>query len=486
MTMKCKYCDAEMADWGGFCPVCGKSNAEETEMTQMPEVASEEEENVVLMDAEADQEEAYEPSAKLKKSKRIAAMSGCIALLAVLATVLFFGIRSEGDVGKWFDWLKPKANDIYCKDSFTVEDKKAVKKGDVVVANMDGIELTNTQLQFYYWSAVYDFLNNNYYYLSYLGFDYSQPLDQQVCYFDKSMTWQQYFLQSALDTWQSNMAFATLAKENNFQMSEEYRTTLDNIASELESTASKNGYESADALIQESFGPGVTVQDYIQYMEDTYLSYLYFAELYEAAQPTMEELEAYFMANQEALEKEGIKQDGSYTVDVRHILVHIDVIAKEMEQESEGTADAQAEEDEETEEKYTEAQWEACRKAAQEILDEYLAGELTEERFAELAKKYSDDNADEGGLYTQVTEGQMVETFNDWCFDPARLEGDTGLVKTEFGYHIMYFVDSEEVWLTKTRSAYLSEKSNEIVTEALERFTVEVKYKKIVLGDVTL
>ena len=32
--MKCKYCEAELAQWGGFCPVCGKRNAEEEEAAQ--------------------------------------------------------------------------------------------------------------------------------------------------------------------------------------------------------------------------------------------------------------------------------------------------------------------------------------------------------------------------------------------------------------------------------------------------------------------
>lgn len=483
--MKCKYCGAELAEWGGFCPVCGENNTaeEETKLTQTSLAAEEDRivpEEAELMDTEVTGEERDEPSPKLKRSKRIAAMSGCIALLAVLATVLFFGIRSDGDMSKWFGWLLPKENNIFCKDSFTVTDKKVAKKGDVVVATLGDVELTNTQLQFYYWSEVYDFLNNNYYYLSYIGLDYTSALDEQVCSYDKTMTWQQYFLQSALETWQSNMTFVLMAKENNFQLPEEYRTYLDNIPSELETTAEKNGYESVDALVQESFGAGCTEADYLEYMENYYLGNLYFAELYSAIDPSDEDLAAYFEANRETLEANGIKQDDTFTVDVRHILIMIDTIAAEMEKEAENA------EGETTDEAYTEEQWEACRQAAQAILDEYLAGELTEERFAELAKEHSEDNAEDGGLYTQVTEGQMVATFNDWCFDPARQTGDTGMVKTQFGYHIMYFVGSEEVWLTKTRSAYISEKSNEIVADALERFTMEVKYKKIVLGYVEL
>ena len=33
----------------------------------------------------------------------------------------------------------------------------------------------------------------------------------------------------------------------------------------------------------------------------------------------------------------------------------------------------------------------------------------------------------------------MVESFNDWCMDPQRQYGDTGLVETDYGWHIMFF-----------------------------------------------
>lgn len=76
---------------------------------------------------------------------------------------------------------------------------------------------------------------------------------------------------------------------------------------------------------------------------------------------------------------------------------------------------------------------------AESILETYLAGEQTEEAFAALAQEHSDDNAEEGGLYTDVTPGSMVEPFDAWCYDESRQVGDTGIVETEFGYHVMYF-----------------------------------------------
>ena len=62
-------------------------------------------------------------------------------------------------------------------------------------------------------------------------------------------------------------------------------------------------------------------------------------------------------------------------------------------------------------------------------------------RFGELAKDNSaDSNASDGGIYENVVPNQMVSTFNAWCFDSKRKEGDTAIVQTEYGYHIMYFV----------------------------------------------
>ena len=39
----------------------------------------------------------------------------------------------------------------------------------------------------------------------------------------------------------------------------------------------------------------------------------------------------------------------------------------------------------------------------------------------------------------------MVATFNDWCFDSARKTGDTGIVESTYGYHVMYFVGNSDV-----------------------------------------
>ena len=77
---------------------------------------------------------------------------------------------------------------------------------------------------------------------------------------------------------------------------------------------------------------------------------------------------------------------------------------------------------------------------------------MLEESFGELAATYSSDggSSTNGGLYEDVHPGQMVTEFNDWCFDASRKPGDTGIVKTSYGYHVMYFVSQTDTYYYRT------------------------------------
>ena len=100
------------------------------------------------------------------------------------------------------------------------------------------------------------------------------------------------------------------------------------------------------------------------------------------------------------------------------------------------------------------------------ILEEYNAGEKTEDAFAALAEKYSDDTASleeggktSGGLYEDITKGQMVEEFESWVYDPARQPGDVEIIETSYGWHIMYFVSrhDEPEWKESIISSIVSD-----------------------------
>ena len=90
---------------------------------------------------------------------------------------------------------------------------------------------------------------------------------------------------------------------------------------------------------------------------------------------------------------------------------------------------------------YTDEELAAAKEKAQLILDMYKAGVQSEDAFAQLAKDNSVDpgSVENGGLYEDVYPGQMVEAFNDWCFEEGRKPGDTGIVVTPYGAHVMYY-----------------------------------------------
>ena len=80
----------------------------------------------------------------------------------------------------------------------------------------------------------------------------------------------------------------------------------------------------------------------------------------------------------------------------------------------------------------------------------------------------------------------MVPAFDAWCFDAARQVGDYGLVKTEFGYHIMYFSGSTTMWLEYALGDMTSERSNQFLQDALDKYEVEVDYASILIGFVDM
>ena len=146
-------------------------------------------------------------------------------------------------------------------------------------------------------------------------------------------------------------------------------------------------------------------------------------------------------------------QDDSLDYNVRHILVTADNL---------GLPDGE------------EATNERIEAKAQEILASW---DGTEDGFANLAKTHSQDgNAAEGGIYENVPKGQMVSAFQDWCYEDGRQPGDTGIVQTNYGYHIMYFVGygSTEYWHYACENALRSDAQSAWQTELTDSATAEI------------
>jgi len=123
---------------------------------------------------------------------------------------------------------------------------------------------------------------------------------------------------------------------------------------------------------------------------------------------------------------------------------------------------------------------EEARAKAEEIYKLWQDEGEKEDRFIELCAEYSADrNAQTGGLYTGVLPGQMVQTFNDWCFDEARMPGDSGLVDTQFGTHMMLFVSRSILWESQTKESLRGKEYQRRVDEQAVKTPVTIKQELI-------
>ena len=70
----------------------------------------------------------------------------------------------------------------------------------------------------------------------------------------------------------------------------------------------------------------------------------------------------------------------------------------------------------------------------------YRAGEQTEDAFAALSEELLNDGTASEATSYNIHPNQMVQTFEDWCYDESRQPGDTAVIQSEYGFHVMYFV----------------------------------------------
>ncbi len=128
----------------------------------------------------------------------------------------------------------------------------------------------------------------------------------------------------------------------------------------------------------------------------------------------------------------GMNENKYHSADVRHILVKF----------TGGTKNADGET------VYSQEEKDAAKVKAQAILDEYLKGEkLTSEAFAALAKAKTEDTGskESGGLIEDIRlDAGYVEPFTKWALEEHKV-GDTALVETEYGWHVMFYEAKSEL-----------------------------------------
>ena len=396
---------------------------------------------------------------------KIALISIAGVLLTALAVVLFFVVYNG--VKPSVDTPATEPTVVFTPSDYTVSDEEAIAVSNTVVAVVGDKKLTNGELNAYYWMQVYDFLTN---YGSYYNVDLTKPLGQQQ--YSETQSWEELFLEQALNSWNRYAILQIMGEKAGYVLADDLMQKYNELPESLADLAEELKFETVEAMLAQEMGAGCTIDSYLKYMYTSYYCNDYFAELYKTLKPTDAELEAYYEENKDTFVNAGVTKEMGKAVDVRHIL-----IIPEGGTATEGSNYMT----------YTDEAWEACRVKAQGILDSYLAGERTESAFAALASQHSaDGSAANGGLITNILQGKTVANFNDWIFDESRQKGDYGLVRTEYGYHVMYFVDIEEYWARLARTNMVGETATKLIDEAMEATPMNVNLELVALSQADL
>lgn len=353
---------------------------------------------------------------------------------------------------------------LYDRKSYTVAAGDAMDARLTAFGAVGDIELTNGILQVAYWTEFIGFLEAYAYFLETFGLDYSQPLDTQECK-PYGGTWQQYFLKEALNAIHEYTAIIQHAQADGLPAPEAMDEVIAQVKTQLQEAATAAGHTDLDTYVQTRYGPGCTADDFYEYSRLSLLHEYYFDYRCSQLEITDQMIQDYYNANEKALNSSGITKDGVIVYNIRHILIPAEAADKDSTP--------------------TDADWNASHQKAQDLLDQWLAGDQTEEAFGKLAMTHSADpgSALNGGLYSGAVENStFAQEFKDWYLADGRQPGDYGLVKTEFGWHIMYFSGTEEYWHYMCGQAVANIQVEALPGASMSRYPITLDYAKISLG----
>ena len=463
-----------------------------------------------------------------------------------------------------------------------------IQKNSTAVT-IDGEKYTADEVQIYYLNAFSAFVNNNYYYIDYLGLDYNsaletQPLNETAALYlgmdlttAGKMTWHDVFLNEAVTQMTTVQNTLKVAEETGFVFPESVQREYDETIGYIQISASYAGL-SEDEYLTQYFGADIKADVYYEQMLRLMQVDAYMADFEAGLNFTEEEMEAVYAADSKSYDKavyeylavsgnvesttdaegntvEPTEEERAAAMDAARaqaeaLLAEYQKGGKTLSEmrtddithyQSHGASyyagtlldwvfdDARVKDDvtvleagttvyvvrfeERTRQEYNtvnvrhvlitpatgelvegdegyEAEQEQlnaeAKAKAEELLAQWKAGEATEDAFAKLANENSaDSDGTDGGLYTKVYKGQMVAEFEDWCFDESRKAGDTGIVETTYGFHIMYFSGED---LPYWQSVVMEELVTEAYAERISELSAGsvVKYNDFGMGFVSI
>ena len=444
-----------------------------------------------------------EEKEKEKKEERISTAIGIVVLVALVCLVASFPIRTY----------------LATHETYVVVNGEAVNK-----------------VEFDY---QYNLTKNNYItqygsYLTYFGLDTSKDLSTQM--YSDTLTWQDYFEQNAVESLKQNKALMAEAKAAGFtyDTTDEYNTFKETIK-----TSAASAGISEKEYVRSIYGSYATMGRIEEYVKNDMVMNAYYQKLQEDNAPSDDEIQSYYEENKATYDsvdyrlttiEADLPTEPTELADPVEATTAPDAeIAKAMEDakvladDAEKTVakDGEAHENEKKSSvNYLISDWlfDDARKAGdttvitndnshcyyavafekryldetpsadvrviiptedktgEEILEEWKSGAATEDSFAELCKKYTQDTSavENGGLFEQVTKTGMTEELSNWIFDNSRQAGDTVAITVSDTTYVLYYIGQDQPeWKINIKNTLVSDTMSQHMQDITADVTVE-------------
>jgi hypothetical protein len=116
----------------------------------------------------------------------------------------------------------------------------------------------------------------------------------------------------------------------------------------------------------------------------------------------------------------------------------------------------------------------------QDVLDEWKAGDATEESFIALYHEYNNEDTglqDNDGLFSELSQDNMQEDMAAWVFEEGRTAGDATMILVDaeepVEYVIYYVGLGSPTWMAVIRTTMLQESVTTYVNDLTAAITVE-------------
>lgn len=115
----------------------------------------------------------------------------------------------------------------------------------------------------------------------------------------------------------------------------------------------------------------------------------------------------------------------------------------------------------------------SCNKA-ENVQKEWQDAGTDEETFAQLADENTSTEDVQGGLYEQLMKNSLDSNVDKWCFDPSRKKGDSQIIYTDDGFHLVYFIGQDDPsWKVEVRKEMRTQDTDKWYDSLMDNVSVK-------------